>query len=150
MIATIVPDTLVSSVSDTIIEVALTSKVSTSVRRKAILCLSRILKKYPNKYDSKKFLTPICEMLDKRDCTLSFLSSTASLIITLQQIYNPEHLKDALPKVARLLHKLAINKECPTEYLYFTVPNPWLQMKLYQILQQWSPPEEKGVLGLIE
>lgn len=110
MIATIVPDTLVSSVSDTIIEVALTSKVSTNVRRKAILCLSRILKKYPNKYDSKKFLAPVCEMLDKRDCTLSFLSSTASLIITLQQIYNPEHLKEALPKVARLLHKLAINK----------------------------------------
>lgn len=23
-------------------------------------------------------------------------------------------------------------------------------MKLYKILQQWSPPEEKGVLGLIE
>lgn len=52
--------------------------------------------------------------------------------------------------MARLLHKLAINKECSTEYLYFTIPNPWLQMKLYKILQQWSPPEEKGILGLIE
>ena len=141
MIATIVPDSLALNVSDSIIEIALTTKVSTNVRRKAIICLSRILKKYPDKYDSKKFVTPICDMLDKKDGTLSFLSSTASLLVTLQQIYNPEHLKDALPKVARLLHKLAINKECSTEYLYFTVPNPWLQMKLYKILQQWSPPE---------
>ena len=89
MIATIVPDTLVLNVSDTIIEIALTNKVAMNVRRKAILCLSRILKKYPNKYDSKKFVTPICEMLEKKDCSLSFLNSTTSLVITLQQIFNP-------------------------------------------------------------
>lgn len=63
MIATLVPEALVVNISDAIIEIALTNKVSVNVRRKAILCLSRILKKYPNKYDSKKFVAPICEML---------------------------------------------------------------------------------------
>jgi AP-2 complex subunit alpha len=89
-------------------------------------------------------------MIERRDCPSSFLSAAASLLLTSQQIFNPEHFREALPKVARLLHKLAINKECQTEYLYFTVPNPWLQMKLYKILQLWSPPEEKGILSLIE
>jgi hypothetical protein len=63
MIATIVPDVLVNNVADTIIDVALTSKVSLTVRKKAILCLSRILKKFPTKYDSKKFISPINEMI---------------------------------------------------------------------------------------
>ena len=93
MIATIVPDTLVSIVADTVVEVALTEKVGTSVRKKAILCLSRILKKYPAKYDSKKFAEPICKMLDKKDAPLSFISSTASLLLTAQQIFNPEHYR---------------------------------------------------------
>ena len=60
MIATIVPETLVSVVADSVVEVALTSKVGTNVRKKAVLCLARILKKYPAKYDSKKFAAPIC------------------------------------------------------------------------------------------
>lgn len=60
MIGTIVPDFLINSVADTIIDVAITNKVSVNVRKKAILCLSRILKKYPTKYDSKKFVTPVC------------------------------------------------------------------------------------------
>jgi vesicle coat complex subunit len=62
-ISTIVPDCLIANVADTIIDVALTNKVSVNVRKKAILCLTRILKKYPAKYDSKKFVGPICEMM---------------------------------------------------------------------------------------
>ena len=135
-----VPDSLALNVSDSIIEIALTTKVSSNVRRKAIMCPSRILKKYSDKYDSNKFVIPICDMLDKKDGTLSFLNSTASLLVTLQQIYNSQYLKDALPIVVRLLHKQAINKECSTEYLSFTVRNPWLEMKLYKILQQWFSP----------
>jgi hypothetical protein len=60
MIATIVPDVLINNVSDTIIDIALTNKVSITVRKKAVLCLARILKKYPNKFDSKKFVGPVC------------------------------------------------------------------------------------------
>eukprot|EP00919_Chromeraceae_sp_WS-2016_P059732 GHVR01141932.1.p1 GENE.GHVR01141932.1~~GHVR01141932.1.p1 ORF type:complete len:165 (+),score=7.92 GHVR01141932.1:573-1067(+) len=36
-------------------------------------------------------------------------------------------------------------------YLYYTTPNPWLQMKYYKALQIWSPPpDEKAMLGLVE
>jgi hypothetical protein len=37
MIATIVPDSLVNTVADTIIEIAVNNKVSTTVRKKAVL-----------------------------------------------------------------------------------------------------------------
>jgi F0F1-type ATP synthase delta subunit len=60
MIGTIAPDSLVTTVADTIIDVALTNKVSVTVRRKAVLCLSRILKKFKTKYDEKKFVGPVC------------------------------------------------------------------------------------------
>ncbi len=51
MIGTIAPDSLVNTVENTIIDVALTNKVSINVRRKAVLCLSRILKKFKSKYE---------------------------------------------------------------------------------------------------
>lgn len=93
MIGTIVPDYLVASVADTIIDVALTNKVSFNVRKKAILCLTRILKKFPTKYDSKKFVSPVCEMIERKDSPLSFLNSVASLLLTSLQIFNPEHFR---------------------------------------------------------
>ncbi len=89
-------------------------------------------------------------MFDSKSLSsISFINAAATFLLTLMNITNPENLKDVQPKVARILHKLAINKECPTNYLYYTTPNPWLQMKLYKALQIWSPPEEKGILDLV-
>lgn len=93
MIATLVPDTLVSVVADSVIEVAVTNRVSLSVRRKAVLCLARILRKYPAKYDSKKFVGPVCEMIEHKSASLSFLNSATSLLLTCQQVFNPEHFR---------------------------------------------------------
>lgn len=93
MIGTIVPDSLVAIVAPTIIDVAITNKVSINTRKKAVLCLSRILRKYPNKYDSKTFVGPVCEMIEKRDCPLSFLNAAASLLLTSLTVFNPEHFR---------------------------------------------------------
>jgi hypothetical protein len=59
LIATIVPDLLVNALSDTIIDLAISNKASTNVKKKAIMCLARIIKKNPNNYDVKKFITPL-------------------------------------------------------------------------------------------
>ena len=34
-------------------------------------------------------------------------------------------------------------------YVYYTHPNPWLQMKLYKALQIWSPPSDSSTLELV-
>jgi len=43
-----------------------------------------------------------------------------------------------------------INKECSLDYLYYQTPNPWLQIKLFKILEGWSPVDDKSVLAMIE
>lgn len=78
------------------------------------------------------------------------MSGGASLLLTVLNLVNSDQLKEIQPKVIRLLHRLAINKECPSNYIYYQNPNPWLQMKLYKALQIWSPPEDKGTLGMVE
>ena len=70
-------------------------------------------------------------------------------MLTIMGQINPDQMKDVQPKVVRLLHRLAISKECPSSYVYYHNPNPWLQMKLYKSLQMWSPPEDKGTLNLV-
>lgn len=81
---------------------------------------------------------------------LSFLSSAASLLLGIQAMSNPEHFKDIGPKIVRLLHKLVINKECSLDYLYYQTPNPWLQIKLFKILEGWQPLDDKSAIGMIE
>lgn len=154
MIATIVPDLLVAALSDTIIDLAISAKSSSAVSKKAIMCLSRIIKKHPNNYDVKKFINPVGEMFDRKSSSLSYQNAAASFLLQLMQIANPDSLIEIQPKVVKLVHRLALYKsgsgEVPANYVYFEHANPWLQMKLYKALQLWSVPMEKGILSMIE
>lgn len=149
LLATIMPSAL-TSLADAVFDIALSSRSSSIIRKKALICLARMLKKDPNRYDTKKVFGPLSEIFEGRhSSTLSLLSGASSLLLTLMNLGNPEQLKDLQPKVVRLLHRLAINKECPMNYVYYTHPNPWLQMKLYKALQLWSPPTDQGTLDLV-
>jgi len=54
MIGTQAPEELVSQVETIVKQLALNqSKYSLNIRKKAILCLVRIIRKFPSKYDSK-------------------------------------------------------------------------------------------------
>jgi AP-2 complex subunit alpha len=149
LLATIMPSALYN-LADTILDLALSSRTTPAVRKKALICLARMLKKEPEKFDVKKMLSPLAEIFEgKHAGALSLISGGSSLLLTILNIVNPDQLKDIQPKVIRLLHRLAINKECPSNYVYYHNPNPWLQMKLYKSLQLWSPPEDKGTLSLV-
>ncbi len=130
-----------TTLSDAIFELALSTRTTPIVRKKALVCLARMIRKDPNKYDLKKVFSPLSEIFEtKNSSSLSLLSGATSLMLVVMNSINPDQLKDVQGKVIRLLHRLAINKECPTNYLYYNHPNPWLQMKLYKALQIWSPP----------
>jgi hypothetical protein len=58
MLATIMPQSL-SSLSDAIFDLALSNRTSLLVRKKALVCLARMIRKEPNKYDLKKIFTPL-------------------------------------------------------------------------------------------
>ena len=87
------------------------------------MCLSRIIKKHPNNYDVKKFISPLSDMFDKKSTTLSYQNAAASFLLQLMAISNPDTLIDIQPKIVRLVHKLALYKsgggEVPSGYVYF-------------------------------
>ena len=62
MIATLVPDVLINALSGMIIDIATSNKQSTAIRKKAIMCFARMVKKNPNKYDAKKYVSAVSEM----------------------------------------------------------------------------------------
>ena len=149
LLATIMPSAL-SNLSDTILDLALSSRTTPSVRKKALICLARMLKKNPNQFDVKKMVQPLSDLLDgKKSSTLSLTSGAGSLLLAIMHIVHPDQLQEVQPKVVNMLHKLVINRECPSNYIYYHNPNPWLQMKLYKALQLWSPAEDKHTISLI-
>lgn len=48
-----------SNLSDTILDLALNSRTSPMIRKKALICLARMLKKDPERFDVKKMFGPI-------------------------------------------------------------------------------------------
>lgn len=62
MIGTSAPEVLVNSLAEHITDAALSQKHSVTIRKKAILCLLRMLRKYPDKFDPKKWLPQLSDM----------------------------------------------------------------------------------------
>lgn len=58
LLATIMPSAL-SNLSDIISDLALNSRTSPMIRKKAFICLARMLKKDPESFDVKKMITPL-------------------------------------------------------------------------------------------
>ena len=89
LLATIMPSAL-TSLADAVFDIALSSRSSAIIRKKALICLSRMLKKDPNQYDTKKIFGPLGEIFEStKSSTLSLLSGASSLLLTLLNLGNP-------------------------------------------------------------
>ena len=74
--------------------------------------------------------------------------SVTSLVMALVQEHS-EQYKSSYVKAARRLKRIAVENECPSDYHYYKVPCPWLQVKLLRLLQYYTPSEDSHVRGLI-
>ena len=74
--------------------------------------------------------------------------SVTSLVMALVQEH-PEQYKASYIKAARRLKRIVVENECPSDYLYYKVPCPWLQVKLLRVIQYYPPSEDNHVRGLI-
>lgn len=72
------------------------------------------------------------------DADLGVALSVTSLVMTLAQD-NLEQYKGAHAKAAARLKRIIIDGEYTTDYLYYKVPCPWLQVKLLRLLQYFPP-----------
>ncbi|KAJ3408435.1 hypothetical protein HDU80_005756 [Chytriomyces hyalinus] len=112
------------------------------VRKKAALCLLRLYRKFPEAFQAVDWAQKIIFMMDDRD--LGTALAVASLVLALAQQY-PDAYFGAVPKAVNRLHRVLIEKDFTSEYLYYKIPVPWLQVKLLRLLQYFPSPGEPQV-----
>ncbi|KAK5998086.1 AP-2 complex subunit alpha-2 [Cladobotryum mycophilum] len=115
------------------------------VKKKAALTLLRLYRKHPD-IVSPQWAERIIHLMDDEDVGVAL--SVTSLVMTLAQD-NLEQYKGAYAKAAARLKRLIIDGEFTTDYLYYKVPCPWLQVKLLRLLQYFPPSEDTHVREMI-
>ncbi|KAJ3123585.1 hypothetical protein HK100_011548 [Physocladia obscura] len=112
------------------------------VRKKAALCLLRLFRKFPEIFEAIDWAPKILYMMDDRDFGTAL--GVASLVTALAQVY-PEAYYGAVTKAVNRLHKIVIEKDFTSEYVYYKIAVPWLQVKLLRLLQYFPGPADLQV-----
>ncbi|KFH48732.1 AP-2 complex subunit alpha-like protein [Hapsidospora chrysogenum ATCC 11550] len=115
------------------------------VKKKSALTLLRLFRKYPD-IVSPQWAERIIHLMD--DVDLGVALSVTSLVMALAQD-NLEQYKGAYVKAAVRLKRIIIDGEYTTDYLYYKVPCPWLQVKLLRLLQYFPPSDDTHVRDMI-
>ncbi|KAL9480663.1 hypothetical protein ACSS6W_005449 [Trichoderma asperelloides] len=115
------------------------------VKKKAALTLLRLYRKHPG-IVQPQWAERLIHLMDDDD--LGVALSITSLVMTLAQD-DLEQYKGAYSKAAARLKRILIDGEYTTDYLYYKVPCPWLQVKLLRLLQYFPPSEDTHVRELI-
>jgi AP-2 complex subunit alpha len=105
------------------------------VKKKAALTLLRLYRKDPS-IVQPEWAERIISIMDDPDMGVTL--SVTSLVMALVQ-GNPEQYKGSYVKAAQRLKKIAVDGDVSADYLYYRVPNPWLQVKLLRLLQYYPP-----------
>ncbi|KAI9226673.1 MAG: Adaptor protein complex AP-2 alpha subunit [Piptocephalis tieghemiana] len=116
------------------------------VRKKAALCLLRIVRKHEDVVPGEEWAPLILPLLADKD--LGVVLATTSLVTALAQRY-PEAYAPAVVLAIRRLNNLVVEREYTGDYLYYKVPIPWLQVKLLRILQYFPAPKEPESRGFL-
>ncbi|KAI9321993.1 adaptin N terminal region-domain-containing protein [Obelidium mucronatum] len=112
------------------------------VRKKAALCLLRLFRKFPDIFQAVDWAQKIIYMMDDRDFGTAL--AVATLVLALAQQY-PEEYQGSVNKAINRLHKILIEKDVTSEYTYYKIPVPWLQVKLLRLLQYYPAPADPQV-----
>eukprot|EP00884_Botryococcus_braunii_P018832 jgi/Botrbrau1/5632/Bobra.55_1s0021.1 len=115
------------------------------VRKKAALCLLRLLRKSPPESDIMApdvWSVKLATLLEERQPGV-LLSVVTLLLGIVSRSY--EGYTSLVPRIVRILDRLK-NKEVSNDYTYYGIPSPWLQVKCLRVLQYFPPPEDPEVL----
>jgi len=105
---------------------------SPCVKKKAALCLLRLVRTSPKLIAGRDFAPQIAQLLQDRH--LGVLTSSMSLLYGLASQL-PQEFESLIPYAVHILGMLVLKKACAREYLYYRTPSPWLQIKLLKFLQ---------------
>ncbi|KAI9202948.1 Adaptor protein complex AP-2 alpha subunit [Polychytrium aggregatum] len=124
----------------------LTKSPSRFVKKKASLCLLRLYRKHPEVIPAADWAPRLIAMMDDPDMGVS-LCVTTFVLVLVQNFPGPYY--EAAGKAIRKLYKIVHDKEYTTDYVYYKVPVPWIQVKLLRLLQYYPPPNDSGLSSLI-
>jgi AP-2 complex subunit alpha len=121
---------------------ALVTKSSTPcVKKKAALCLLRLVRTSPKLVSGREFASQMAQLL--QDKHLGVLTSSMSLLYGLA-MQNSSEYQSLIPYAVHILGMLVLKKACAREYLYYRTPSPWLQIKLLKFLQLYPQVLSSG------
>ncbi|GMI17290.1 hypothetical protein TrLO_g662 [Triparma laevis f. longispina] len=112
-----------------------------AVRKKAALCLLRLIRQLPDSIASADFAPHIANLLQDRH--YGVLTSTMSLLIGLTSKHEQEY-ETMIPYAIHILSTLVLKKSVSPDYLYYRTPSPWLQIKLLRFLQYYPELMSSG------
>ncbi|CAI2175521.1 5498_t:CDS:10, partial [Funneliformis geosporum] len=112
------------------------------VKKKAALTLLRLHRKHPDVIPATDWAERIIVLMDDTD--LGVTLCVTSLIMALAQD-NLEAYLGCYTKAVDRLAKIIVEKEFPSEYVYYKVPIPWLQVKLLRLLQYYPASDDRKV-----
>ncbi|KAK6585907.1 hypothetical protein PZA11_000964 [Diplocarpon coronariae] len=115
------------------------------VKKKAALTLLRLYRKHPD-IVQPQWAERIISLMDDADMGVAL--SVTSLVMTLAQD-QPDQYKGSYVKAASRLKRILVDSEYATDYLYYKVPCPWIQVKLLRLLQYYPPSDDTHVRNLI-
>ena len=111
------------------------------VKKKAALCLLRLVRTSPKLISGKEFAQHMSVLLQDRH--LGVLTSATALLYGLSQQNAPDY-EALIPYAVHILGMLVLKKACAREYLYYRTPSPWLQIKLLKFLQLYPQALANG------
>lgn len=125
-----------------VVQKLLTAKSSKPlIKKKAALSLLRLWRRYPD-IVTPDWAEKIISLLDETDHGV--LLSVMSLLIAIAE-KDPNTYEPASKKVINLLTKVVISRDFAQDYVYYGMPNPWLQVKALHFLNFFPPPEDRAV-----
>ncbi|GET86000.1 alpha-adaptin-like protein [Leishmania tarentolae] len=123
-----------------VFSIVMDDTVNQHIRKKALLTLLHIYRKYPEIVDLHTVIPIAAELLlSTQDgvsmCAVTFLNGCISK--------ESRHLYRDIPnKLIQVLARIILEKQTEPGYIYYGVPAPWLQAKLLRLLQYFPLPSE--------
>jgi len=104
------------------------------VKKKAALCLLRLYRRFPDAVPLKEWASKILPLMNDGDMGVKL--AAASLVVVCAQQF-PDAYSDCVDIAVAKLSQIVIAKDFKSEYVYYKVPAPWLQVKLLRLLQYY-------------
>lgn len=107
------------------------------VRKKAAHCALRMFRSNPEAMSVSEWVPNAVRFLEAPHIGVQL--AIANLVYAMCE-HSREGCDVVVPSAVAALARLVMRKQCTPDYLYYSTPSPWLQVRLLRLLQLFPPP----------